>query len=123
MPWESANHQLVAHGDMIYIIGGSNNTGRVAYMTQYDVRRDRYTLLPSMFYAKSNFAAVVLEGCIYAIAGYDGWFSMQEVERYDIAAQKWYLAPPDQHQVLCVRCLRCSEHRQPCRLDRTIRRL
>lgn len=36
MPWLSSGHKLIAHDDMIYYMGGSNNNGGIFFVTQYD---------------------------------------------------------------------------------------
>lgn len=38
-------------------------------MEKFDVRTARFSQLPGMPEAMSNFAAVLLEGCIYTIGG------------------------------------------------------
>ncbi|KAH8019600.1 hypothetical protein HPB51_020299 [Rhipicephalus microplus] len=45
-----------------------------------------------MPHAKSNFAAVVLDGFIYVIGGFNGIRMVQLVERYDIATRRWFTA-------------------------------
>ncbi|KAH7971945.1 hypothetical protein HPB52_004376 [Rhipicephalus sanguineus] len=100
--------KVVSHKDMLYIIGGYNGVVRLASspLAVYDViakdfsvwssstvRRARSSELPSMPHAKSNFAAVVLDGCIYTIGGFNGMTTVQLVERYDIAARRWFTAP------------------------------
>ncbi|KAL1415870.1 hypothetical protein MTO96_028470 [Rhipicephalus appendiculatus] len=61
--------KVVVHQDTLYIIGGHNGRTRLASMEQLDVRRARFAESPSMPNARSNFAAAVLEGCIYVIGG------------------------------------------------------
>ncbi|KAL1415882.1 hypothetical protein MTO96_028481 [Rhipicephalus appendiculatus] len=86
--------KVVVHKHTLYMIGGYNSTGRVNTMEQLDVKRARFSDLPSMPRPNSNFAAAVLDGSIYVIGGYDGKAYQRSVERYDIAEGKWHSAPP-----------------------------
>ena len=45
-----------------------------------------------MQYSRSCFAAVALDGCIYALGGY-GNVHLSSVERYDPKRDKWSLVP------------------------------
>ncbi|KAL1436835.1 hypothetical protein MTO96_049374 [Rhipicephalus appendiculatus] len=94
-PWHlpAAALKVVAHKDMLYIIGGNNGVVRLSSMEQFDIRRARSSELPSMPHGKSNFAAVVLDGCIYTIGGFNGTTTVRLVEGYDIATRKWFTAP------------------------------
>ncbi|KAL3203327.1 hypothetical protein MRX96_041943, partial [Rhipicephalus microplus] len=107
--------KVVAHKDMLYIIGGlqwSHATlqqyvsfrcdcvtlaavdgHHSTIVEQLDVRRSHTSELPSMPHAKSNFAAVVLDGCIYVIGGFNGVTTVKLVERYDIGSRRWFTAP------------------------------
>ncbi|KAL1444984.1 hypothetical protein MTO96_029399 [Rhipicephalus appendiculatus] len=85
--------KVLAYKDALYIIGGYNDNGRLSSMELLDIRRARFSELPSMPYAKSHFAAAVLDGCIYTIGGWNGRTTLKLVEKYDVASRTWFTAP------------------------------
>ncbi|KAH9381272.1 hypothetical protein HPB48_003253 [Haemaphysalis longicornis] len=67
-------------------------TRRLGSVEKLDVRREGWSPLPSMSFPRSNFVAALLEGSIYAAAGFNGTATVSLVERYDIEARQWHRA-------------------------------
>ena len=56
----------------MYAVGGFNGSLRVRTVEVYDPQKDAWTTCPSMEARRSTLGVAVLNGCIYAVGGFDG---------------------------------------------------
>ena len=66
----------------------------------YEVARDRWCVVESMNMRRSTLGAAVLNGCVYAVGGFDGSSGLDSVEKYDPGEIMYY----DQTSVMYVVC-------------------
>jgi N-acetylneuraminic acid mutarotase len=79
----------VSHDGKIYIIGGTDKTGkRTGVMEIYDINEDEWQPAPPMPTAREC-TAVEKDGVIYTVGGFDGKAALPTVEAYDIAKGTW----------------------------------
>lgn len=77
----------------VFVIGGHVDTTRnpVATTDTYNPTTNRWERIQSsMHYARTGCTAVTAKGSIYAIGGHDGRKNLATVERFDLAARKWF---------------------------------
>jgi len=98
MPISVSSAQAVTLPDgRIVVLGGgtgcyfSNPCHVTNAVNAYDPRTDTWSALPPMLSPRYNFAAVVLNGSIYAIGGWDGGAELASMERYDPGSNTWSL--------------------------------
>nr|CAB3259385.1 kelch-like protein 12 [Phallusia mammillata] len=83
-------HATVVLNDMVYCIGGVNNTTfHFSSCECYDVRSGKWNVIAPRNEARSGLASVVLDGKIYAIGGRDDGKRISTVETYIPEANKW----------------------------------
>ena len=56
----------------MYAVGGFNGSLRVRTVDVYDPTKDQWAPAPNMEARRSTLGAAVLNGCIYAVGGFDG---------------------------------------------------
>jgi serine/threonine protein kinase len=94
MPTARCHHSVVAHGGLIYAIGGTNTIGSKAYDTVeiYDPVTDTWTHGVPMPSARMDSAAVSMDGAIVVIGGLNLSLSpnsLTTVEAYDPITREW----------------------------------
>jgi len=96
MPISVASAQAVTLPDgRIVVLGGgtgcyfSNPCHVTNAVNAYDPRTDTWSALAPMLSPRYNFAAVVLNGFIYAIGGWNGSAELASMERYDPSSNTW----------------------------------
>ena len=74
----------------IIVIGGYDGSSSLSSGERYEPAQNAWSPIASMGTARSDFAAVAIDGLLYAIGGYDdsGHFSSSG-ERYDPAQNAW----------------------------------
>ena len=76
-------HCAVACGGCLYVMGGADNSQRYLCSTERCNMQDgQWSPCAPMSNTRYGFAAVVLNGFIYCIGGYDGETWLDSVERY-----------------------------------------
>jgi N-acetylneuraminic acid mutarotase len=89
-----------ALGDRMYVVGGNdiaeNRKARVdgRQVFAYDVGSKRWTSLAPMPAARTNLAAVAIDGRLYALGGLDPVHPTRTVFVYDPARNRWAQAAP-----------------------------
>jgi N-acetylneuraminic acid mutarotase len=79
----------------LYAIGGYDQNVNVhSSVERYDEQTNSWALIASMNIARARLAAVVFDGHIYAIGGYDGSTRLSSVERFDPTSGRWQLVAP-----------------------------
>ena len=72
---------------------------------QYDVERDRWTPLPSMFRQRENAVAVTASGKAYVLGGHSGDQYLSSVESFDPRTRTWKIEhsmDTPRHALACV---------------------
>ncbi|TMV47488.1 hypothetical protein FE783_21030 [Paenibacillus mesophilus] len=88
LPTPRTGVQVVEVGGKIYAIGGSNNSGALSVVEQFDPMTNNWTAKQSMNSIKSNtFAAAALNNKIYAFSG-------TAVEEYNPSTNTWTVKGP-----------------------------
>ncbi|XP_073227282.1 kelch-like ECH-associated protein 1 [Porites lutea] len=84
--------------NMLYIIGGRNNTSSgnidTASVERYDPLRDEWRTVKSLSVPRNRLGVAICEGCIYAIGGGNGNSCHVSVERYDPKQDEWTTLMP-----------------------------
>lgn len=77
--------------DLLYVVGGTAPppVGIVATGEVYDAHANVWNQLPSMNRHRNNASLCTLQNCIYAVGGFDGYFYLSSVERFDPREGKW----------------------------------
>jgi N-acetylneuraminic acid mutarotase len=100
------NHSLLGalHGDSarrrmgfekLYIVGGYDGSGPLATFFRYDSMANVWEAMAPMSTARDDSAAVVVDGKLYVMGGYDAEIvSLSSVERYDPAKNAWEAVAP-----------------------------
>ena len=87
MSYKRAGCCLVAHDQLLYVLGGSCSSSYFSSMEKFDGYQ--WKAAESMAMGRSNFAAVVLNDKLYAIGGEDEYEFHQTVEVYDFETGEW----------------------------------
>ena len=84
--------------NMLYIIGGRNNTSSgnidTASVERYDPLRDEWRPVKSLSVPRNRLGVAVCEGCIYAIGGGNGNSCHVSVECYNPKQDEWTTLMP-----------------------------
>jgi N-acetylneuraminic acid mutarotase len=91
MPQGRLGHRMLAIGEILYVVGGVGDTGRVL---AYDVADATWTIGAEMPTPRDHLAAVVVEGEIWAIGGRSGGQNHARVDIYDPGTDTWRAGPP-----------------------------
>jgi hypothetical protein len=90
--WFAAAVTLEA--EVLLLGGGSREVPFQRVVEAYDPRADAWRDLAPLELARNRFAAVVLDGQVYAIGGYTPAGNTTSVEVYDPRAGRWRPGPP-----------------------------
>lgn len=99
MPTPRCHLAVVAHGDLIYAIGGTNTRGNIFYGTVevYDPALDKWSRAASMPYGLHDIATVSLNDQIYVVGGRNPTLSQDElnvVEAFNPQSGSWIRKAP-----------------------------
>ena len=97
-----ADHAVVAHGEFIYAVGGTNGTASLDAVWRYTPKTDTWKQMASMNVRRCYLAETVYGGKIYAIGGSTtpagpgggsplGPGAVTSAEVYDVEAGSWTL--------------------------------
>ena len=96
MPIPTRTNTSVIHDNKIYVLGGDvfidGGMQSTANLFVFDLATQTWTQLANMPTAKST-KAVVHQGYIYVVGGYNNIESMNVFERYNIAEDQWEVLP------------------------------
>ena len=93
MPTARCHLAVVAVGELIYAIGGTETSGSIQYRTVeiYNPATNSWTTGSSMPTGRTSMAAGVIKGRIYIAGGHN---FLNVVEEYDPATDFWTVKPP-----------------------------
>ncbi|KAL3252097.1 hypothetical protein MRX96_054910 [Rhipicephalus microplus] len=95
LPSPRCSHQMAVVGDRMYIIGGYDGRRRLStVMCAGDEGSLFWRLVCPMRIGRSTFAAVLFDGELYVIGGFDGVGTTAEVERYCPSSDSWQPVVP-----------------------------
>jgi N-acetylneuraminic acid mutarotase len=100
---ERSSFGAITYGDKVYIIGGHQGPEHtypkesfLDRMDVYDMKTKTWTQKASMNIPKHGFEIIAYNGYIYVFGGFafsathnPGWKSLDSIERYNIATDKW----------------------------------
>ena len=95
-PLNTARQQAAAatHLDVVFVFGGWNGAV-LDTVEQYDATANKWTVLPTrLTVARRGLAAAVAGSHIYVVGGYDGTNRVTAVDRFDVFAHRFDVAPP-----------------------------
>lgn len=85
-------------GKYLYAVGGSNRDdgtrSNLNSMERYDPERDLWEDMPPMHRSRGAASVTALNGCLYAVGGYDSGQWLCEVEKFDPMTNQWQLITP-----------------------------
>jgi len=96
---------IISYNGDVFAVGGFDGTSRLKtsevripylkhnrlYKLQvYDPESNTWRSLSNMVNPRSNFGIEVLDGCVVAVGGFNGFQTTYNVEQYDIEADEWY---------------------------------
>jgi N-acetylneuraminic acid mutarotase len=84
-------HSIVYNSE-IYIFGGAQNGSAINSTSKYSINSDSWSNLANMPTARSHMGVAELNGIVYCMAGYGGFFSNKN-EAYNISTNSWQLLP------------------------------
>ncbi|XP_054287348.1 kelch-like protein 12 [Macrosteles quadrilineatus] len=96
LPFAVSKHGLVASGkNTLYLAGGEFPDGSASRSVwRYDPALDMWLEMASMLVPRSELGLAMLDGCVYAVGGWEGSFRLDSVERYDPSTNSWNLIEP-----------------------------
>ncbi|XP_046398466.1 kelch-like protein diablo isoform X2 [Ischnura elegans] len=98
LPFAISKHGLVSSGssNWAYLCGGEFPDGRPsAAAWRYDpFLANAWNEVSSMATPRSELGLAMLDGCVFAVGGWDGTFGLDSVERYDPWRNQWYPVAP-----------------------------
>ncbi|XP_067003128.1 kelch-like protein diablo isoform X2 [Anabrus simplex] len=96
LPFAISKHGLVASGkNTLYLAGGEFPDGSASRSVwRYDPVLDVWQEMAPMLVPRSELGLAMLDGCVYAVGGWEGTFRLDSVERYDPETNSWHLIPP-----------------------------
>ncbi|MDH5217172.1 MAG: hypothetical protein OEX19_05735, partial [Gammaproteobacteria bacterium] len=74
---------------VIYVFGGSTETGHTNAMYEYNVEFDSWTVKNSMINARRDFSSSLIGNTIYVIGGANDSGPLAGIERYNILTDEW----------------------------------
>ncbi|XP_075225417.1 kelch-like protein 24 isoform X2 [Lycorma delicatula] len=96
LPFAVSKHGLVASGkNTLYLAGGEFPDGSASRTVwRYDPVLDFWQEMASMIVPRSELGLAMLDGCVYAVGGWDGAYRLESVERYDPSTNSWSMIEP-----------------------------
>lgn len=106
--WEDIAHMrtprrnvgVAVIGSLLYAVGGSNRDdgtrSNLNSMERYHPDRDEWEDMPPMHRCRGAASVTALDGCLYAVGGYDSGQWLYEVERFDPHTNQWTVIAPMQ---------------------------
>ena len=87
--------------NLLYAVGGSNRDdgtrSNLNTMERYNPEKDEWEDMPPMHRSRGAASVTALNGCLYAVGGYDSGQWLCEVERFDPLTNQWTLIAPMHH--------------------------
>lgn len=87
--------------NLVYAVGGSNRDdgtrSNLNSMERYNPEKDEWEDLPPMHRSRGAASVTALNGCLYAVGGYDSGQWLCEVERFNPITNQWSLIAPMLH--------------------------
>lgn len=87
--------------NLVYAVGGSNRDdgtrSNLNSMERYNPEQDEWEDMPPMHRSRGAASVTALNGCLYAVGGYDSGQWLCEVERFDPSTNQWSLIAPMHH--------------------------
>jgi len=96
LPFAVSKHGVVASGQgKMYMAGGEYPDGSASRsMWRYDPVLDKWEEMAGMRVPRSELGLAMLDGCVYAVGGWEGTSRLDSVERYDPETNAWSDVPP-----------------------------
>ncbi|XP_023329218.1 kelch-like protein 12 isoform X2 [Eurytemora carolleeae] len=96
LPFAVSKHGLVVSGHgKLYMAGGEYPDGSASRaMWRYDPVLNAWHEMAGMNVCRSELGLVMLDGCVYAVGGWEGRSRLDSVERYDPETNSWQFIPP-----------------------------
>lgn len=96
LPFAVSKHGLVVSGmGKMYMAGGEYPDGSASRsMWRYDPILDKWEEMAGMRVPRSELGLAMLDGCVYAVGGWEGTSRLDSVERYDPETNTWSDVPP-----------------------------
>lgn len=96
LPFAVSKHGLVVSGHgKLYMAGGEYPDGSASRaMWRYDPVLNAWHEMAGMNVCRSELGLVMLDGCVYAVGGWEGRSRLDSVERYDPETNSWQFVPP-----------------------------
>lgn len=96
LPFAVSKHGLVVSGQgKLYMAGGEYPDGSASRaMWRYDPVLNAWHEMAGMNVCRSELGLVMLDGCVYAVGGWEGRSRLDSVERYDPESNSWEMVPP-----------------------------
>ncbi|XP_047111182.1 kelch-like protein 12 [Schistocerca piceifrons] len=96
LPFAVSKHGLVASGkNTLYLAGGEFPDGNASRSVwRYDPILDHWQEMAPMLVPRSELGLAMLDGCVYAVGGWEGSFRLDSVERYDPESNSWQMIAP-----------------------------
>jgi len=96
LPFAVSKHGLVVSGQgKLYMAGGEYPDGSASKaMWRYDPVLNAWHEMAGMNVCRSELGLVMLDGCVYAVGGWEGRSRLDSVERYDPETNSWHFVPP-----------------------------
>ena len=86
---------------LLYAVGGSNRDdgtrSNLNSMERYHPDKDEWEDMPPMHRCRGAASVTALNGCLYAVGGYDSGQWLCEVERFDPHSSQWSVIAPMQY--------------------------
>lgn len=96
LPYAVSKHGVTATGqNVLFMAGGEYPDGSVSKAAwRFDPALNAWSEAAPMSVARSEVALAALDGCVYAIGGWDGTSRLACVECYDPASNRWDIVQP-----------------------------
>lgn len=96
LPFAVSKHGLVVTGQgKLYMAGGEYPDGSASRaMWRFDPVLNAWHEMAGMNVCRSELGLVMMDGCVYAVGGWEGKSRLDSVERYDPELNSWSFIPP-----------------------------